>query len=529
MSTSTPPASSQTTVDLARRVAFHRAALLATLGLAVAPAVALAEFTPASGNAPAVALDEVGTVASTHVLVRLRPGAAVSTAPDGRPIVLAPDGARHPALEAELARVHAHAIERPSSVRPANVSRAARLGMDRWWAIRVPTGTDTPALAAALRSFAALFEVVECDGIGGIAELVPNDPSFGLQYALKNIGQVVVGQNGVVGADVDAGSAWDTTTGDGQVVIAFLDSGVSAHPELAGRILPGFNVPLQSQDTTDVCSSHGTHVAGIAAATGGNAAGIAGVCWNALLLPVVVVNPCTGTESWVADGITWAVDNGADIINMSLQYSSGTTYLHDAVQYAQAAGVVMFAATGNSNAAVSYPAKWAETIAVAATDNKDKRWTSSNFGPQVDVAAPGWQVYSLNGVAGYGYKSGTSMAVPHLSGLAALLRAVQPGITDTEIRAAIESTVDDVEAPGFDNLTGFGRVNAAAAIAAVASPPAPGDLNLDGVVDSADLGLMLSAWGMCADCDAIPCPADLDGSCAVDGADVGTLLANWSA
>jgi subtilisin family serine protease len=465
---------------------------------------------------------------SSTLLVRLRAGARVVTEADGRQTLRAPDASRIPALDAALAARGATTLRPTLTVTPARADRAAALGLDRWVTIDLPEGSDMAAIAEALRHFPEVIELAEVDVLGGVTELLPNDPSFGLQYALRNIGQFVSGQQGVPGADVEAASAWEFTTGEDSVVIAVLDSGVTPHLELGVRVLPGWNVPQQNTDTQDGCSSHGTHVAGIAAATGDNGIGIAGLAWNATILPVVVVSPCSGNEAWVADGLIWAADQEADIINMSLQYSSGTTYLHDAVQYAAASGALLVAATGNSNAGVAYPAKWPETIAVAATTNQDLRWANSNFGPEVDVAAPGWQIYSLIGSSGYGYKSGTSMAAPHVSGIAALLLALDDSLTAPQLREIIESTAEDVEGPGFDSLTGHGRVNAASALVSISAPPIAGDLNGDGAVDAADLGILLAAWGPCPDCDALPCPADLDYSCVVDGADLGLLLIDWT-
>lgn len=482
-------------------------------------------------NVP-VSLDAVGGVASTHVFVRVRPGVVAVAEGDGSPSLRRADGMRAAGLRPIVAAFGVRGIAPALRAAPANAARAAALGLDRFLRIDVPAGTDTPALVrelvAALGDPHGFIELAECDGVGSLAEVIPNDTSFSLQYSLRNTGQSVAGQAGVIDADIDSTDAWDISTGSPDVTIAFLDSGMNAHPEISGRILVGTNIPVPGGPTTDGCSSHGTHVAGIAAASGNNGVGIAGVCWSALLIPIVVVNPCTGLESYVADGLTFAADAGADIANMSLQYNTGSDYLHTAVQYATGAGMLLVAATGNSAGAVAYPAKWPECIAVAATDNKDKRWASSNFGPEVDVAAPGWQVYSLSGATGYGYKNGTSMAVPHVVGIAALLWSIQPTLTAQEVRGFIESTCDDVETPGFDTLTGHGRINAASAVAALLATLSPADLNQDGVVDGGDLGLMLGAWGPCEDCELLPCPADVDDSCTVDGADLGLLLGSWS-
>jgi subtilisin family serine protease len=370
-------------------------------------------------------------------------------------------------------------------------------------------------------------ERAELDAEGGLAE-VPNDADFWVQYALRNTGQVVGGVAGTVGADIRMTEAWEYTQGSPGIVIAVLDSGVDPHPELAGRILAGINVPDGNTATADECN-HGTHVAGIIAASTGNGVGIAGIARTARILPVVVVNGCSGFESNVAAGLTWAVDQGARIVNMSLQFNLGGTPLQQAVQYAHAQGALIMAATGNLNTTPpAFPARWNETVAVASTDNRDLRSSFSNYGPEVDISAPGTNVWSLNSaISGYGYalKSGTSMATPHVSGVAALLWSYDPSLTRDEVRNYLVSTARDLGAPGTDIYYGAGRLDAAAALAAVPPPYVPEDLNQDGFVNAADLSLLLAAWGACADCDA--CTADIDGDCQVGASDLSLLLAAW--
>ena len=457
-------------------------------------------------DAPAAA----GEFATGHVLAKYAPGALATKGAAGR-------------LARALAIVQAGAPEAPTPRPAMNLTAAAAIGLDRWVRIPIPETANPVQAALALQAAWDGFEVVEADPIGSLADITPNDPLFSLQYALQNTGQLA----GTVDADIDATGAWPIASENPELIIGFLDGGVyGTHPEIAGRILPGWNVPQNNSNTTDICGSHGTHVTGIAMATGNNAVGIAGVCWNAKSLPVVIVNPCTGQESWLADGITWAVDQGADVLNLSVQYSIGTQYLHDAVIYAALHGVPMVAATGNSAAGVAYPAKWVETIAVGATTQNDTRWTSSNFGPEIDLCAPGSQVYSLSGTSTYAYKSGTSMAVPHVVGVIALMRAVSPQIPADAIRAILQATAHDIDTAGFDQYTGWGRLDAATAVAAADAYTLPADLDGDGAVSGGDLAMLLSAFGTCGDCS--DCAADLDSDCAVGGSDLSLLLASWS-
>ena len=162
---------------------------------------------------------------------------------------------------------------------------------------------------------------------------------------------------------------------------------------------------------------------------------------------------------------------------------------------------------------------------MAATDNRDVRASFSNFGPEVDLAAPGVNVYSLSGTAGYIYKSGTSMAAPHVTGAAALIWAYNPALTRDEVRALLTAGATDLGDPGVDQLYGAGRLDIAASIALAAPPFRPEDLNRDGAVNAQDIAILLGAWGPCADCDA--CVADLNGDCDVGAPDIAALLSAW--
>ena len=199
------------------------------------------------------------------------------------------------------------------------------------------------------------------------------------------------------GADIKATPAWDAAKGDPEVVIAILDSGVDrTHPDLAAKVIsPGRDFANDDNDATDD-NWHGTHVAGIAAADSNNAEGIAGVAWNCKILPVKVAGADgTGFYSWIIDGIIWAADQGAEVINLSMGGDFDDPFLEDACKYAFDHGVVVVASAGNDfGGPVLYPAAYDNyVLAVAATDYNDQAADFSNSGPQVDVAAPG--VYIL--------------------------------------------------------------------------------------------------------------------------------------
>lgn len=475
--------------------------------------------------------------ATTHVLVRVQAGYearqdadgdwtfARSVEPNDRANQMGAAAGQGAAEVDALSRIMrgfgVSNIVRPLPYTPLHADTAMAVGLDRWWRIDIPEGSNALAVADLLKASWNGFEVSEVDGVGGLAD-IPNDSSFNVQYALLNTGQ----SGGTVGADIRAVGAWDIVSGNPDIVIGVLDSGLFPHTELAGRILPGRNVPLNSSDTSEVCGGHGTHVSGIIAAAGNNQTGIAGLCWNAKIQPVVIVNPCSGLESYVADGLVWAVDQGADLINMSLQYTVGSQYLLTAVQYAAARDVPMFAATGNSNTAVAFPARFSETIAVAGSNRLDQRYSLSNFGPEVDVSAPGEVVYSLAVNNSYGTRTGTSMSCPHVTGIVALMRAVYPRMSRTLIRTVLMQQARDIGAAGFDQMTGAGVVNAAASVAAAAAlNPGPADLDNDGVVGGMDLTILLSQWGSCTGCN---CVADINADCVVDGTDLTALLSAWS-
>ncbi|HLO33511.1 MAG TPA: S8 family serine peptidase, partial [Anaerolineales bacterium] len=219
-------------------------------------------------------------------------------------------------------------------------------------------------------------------------------------------------------------------------------------------------------------NGHGTHVAGIAAALCNNGTGVAGVSWGARLMPVKVLNAAgNGTYADVADGIIWAADHGAQIINLSLGGGNSSQMLQDAVDYAAAKSVVLVAAAGNAGRnSVFYPARYPNVIAVAATDPSNAHAGFSNYGPDVDLSAPGVSIYSTF-PGGYGYNNGTSMATPFVSGLAAILRGIPGNSSPTLIASQMESTALDLGSPGMDDFYGYGLIQMDAAILSVGQNP----------------------------------------------------------
>ncbi len=234
-----------------------------------------------------------------------------------------------------------------------------------------------------------------------------------------------------------------------------------SHPEFAGRLLPGYDFVDNDADPTDE-NGHGTHVAGILAAGIDNGLGIAGVAGRVKILPVRVLNSTNaGWMSDIAAGVTWAVDQGARVINLSLGSTTASTALATAIDYANSQGAVVIAAAGNSNSALSfYPAAWDTVIATGATSYTGGRWALSNKGANVDLMAPGALIYSTawspTGGSAYDFNSGTSMAAPHVAGVAALMLSRDPNLTWDQVKTILQTQATDLGDPGWDSLYGYG-------------------------------------------------------------------------
>jgi thermitase len=256
-------------------------------------------------------------------------------------------------------------------------------------------------------------------------------------------------------------AAWNVTTGSASTIVAVVDTGINSnHTEFAGRLVAGYDFVNNDNDPSDD-HGHGTHVAGIIAA-GLNGQGTVGMCPDCSIMAVKVLNnKNAGTWSTVAKGILFAVDNGAKVINLSLGAAVSSATLESAVAYAHSKNVVVVAAAGNSNSAVPfYPAAIESVIAVAASDSNDGRWMMSNYGAHIDVAAPGSMIYSTYNNGDYATMSGTSMAAPFVSGLAALVISRNPALTADEVSALISNNATDLGDAGKDVYFGNGRIDA---------------------------------------------------------------------
>ena len=334
-------------------------------------------------------------------------------------------------------------------------------------AIRV----DVPADEVA-ETIGALEDI---DGVDDVvvdpimtAQVLPNDPHYPLQWGTRSIR-----------GDV----AWSTTVGSADTVIAVLDSGVAWTPDLAGRIIDGWDFVGDSSDAADD-NGHGSDVATIAAGSGSDGLGIAGMCWRCKVMPVKVLSAGgAGYLSDIVKGIIWAADHGADVINLSLGGAQTSQALTDAVAYARSRGAVLVAAAGNEGVTTpTYPAATPGVIGVAAsTEGNGTYWWSNRGADWVDVTAPGCNPASAS--ADPRNFCGTSSSAPLVSGLAALVMSEHPHLTPTEITDAITDSAQQLHDP---TIVEHGKVDAPRALAEAAypgtgvptgplPPPPPGD------------------------------------------------------
>lgn len=368
-----------------------------------------------------------------------------------------------PDVDILLNTYHAKSIRPTYGLTAANQTASKTLGLDRWYEISLPTNTNTRTFACQLRKLNEI-EIAEIPAIGSTTQTIPDDPFFDRQYTLHNTGQIINNRAGKPDADLDAPEAWNIHTGNSLVTVAVIDTGVDSHADYFDRLLPGWNTVQHNDNTKDDCP-HGTHVAGIIAAKGNNGLGVAGVNWSANILPVRVLDGCFGTTTQSAEGIIWATDHGAEVANISLEFYTFSQFLKDAADYAHHNNVLLVAAAGNSNGRrVVYPAAFENVIAVSATGNTDEFESFSNFGPEIELAAPGRDIFSTWVGGTYTWLAGTSSASPYVTGTASLIKSFAPSLTNDEIHQILIHSADDLGPPGRDEQFGFGRINTDTAV-----------------------------------------------------------------
>lgn len=357
-----------------------------------------------------------------------------------------------------------------------------------YYTIEVPEGKG---LFETLREFSSLNEVAFAEpseaGFNDALVYIPDDPDFPKLWGLHNTGQVVNGVAGTADADIDAAEAWDITRGDPEVIMAVIDTGMDLnHPDLAPNLLPiggeDWDFADAADPSPDDTAGHGTHVCGTTAAVD-NATGVIGVAPKCRIMPLRV-NLTAGMNQNRADAINYvaaqAVANPARryVINCSWKMNGDHAGVHNAIINAVNKNVVVVFAAGNSSldiggATPQYPAIYPEVIAVVATDQRDRRATFSNFGAAADVSAPGVNIFSSIPNDTFGFNDGTSMASPHVAGLAGLIWSRNRTLTNHQVRNIIETTGDNIDAlnPGFAGKLGKGRINAFRALQSTPLPP----------------------------------------------------------
>ena len=349
-----------------------------------------------------------------------------------------------------------------------------------YYTIAVPEGHG---LFETIRRFAAMTEVAFAEPSEvsfNSALYIPNDPRFAELWGLHNTGQNVNGTAGAADADIDAREAWDLERGHPDVIVAVIDTGADLdHPDLQPNILPRGTEDWDFGDAGDAVpddeDGHGTHVAGTVAAVD-NVAGVIGVAAGCRLMPLRV-DLTTGMNQNRADAINYVAQQAAAnpnrryVVNCSWRMNGDHAGVRNAIITAVNTNVVVVFAAGNANqntdVTPQFPGVYPQVISVAATDQADVRATFSNFGTNVDVSAPGVNILSTFPDDGYDFLDGTSMASPHVAGLAALVWSRSRALTNQQVRQTIERTCDNIDAanPNFVGLLGRGRINAHRALA----------------------------------------------------------------
>lgn len=366
---------------------------------------------------------------------RLAPqGGPVGTLPDELLIGIETDGER--GANAEVKAMGGAAIER---IHGTTVQR-----------VQVPAALLDAAEQSLLRMPGVQF--VERHTVYA-PSFVPNDTSYSSsgQWHLRRI---------------QAPQAWDITRGSSTLVIAILDTGVDGtHPDLAAKMVPGYNFYSNNTNTADV-HGHGTKVAGVAAATGDNLLGVVGVAMQSRIMPVRVSDPGGyAYASTIANGITWATDRGAKVINISFGGIAGSNTVRSAAQYAYNRGTIVVAGAGNCGCTESI-GQTPYILSVSGTTSSDVLASFSSRGNYVDLAAPAAGILTTTRGGGYGLVSGTSFSGPIVAGVIALMKSANPALTTSQLSALIRANADDLGAAGWDPLYGDGRVNAYRAVAA---------------------------------------------------------------
>nr|WP_246625190.1 S8 family serine peptidase [Fictibacillus nanhaiensis] len=262
---------------------------------------------------------------------------------------------------------------------------------------------------------------------------------------------------------INTEKAWDTTKGSNHVVVAVIDGGVHInHPDLRGKMYNPYDVV--DGDTTFYPDDHATHVSGIIAASF-NDVGVSGIAPHVRIMPINVFSGASTTAEEVSTAIIYAADKGADVINLSLGSYYYSYVIENAINYARSKGLIVVAAAGNDNISrKTYPAGYKGVFGISATNSLDKPAYFSNYGSYVDFTAPGEDIYSTFAYGRYGYMSGTSMAAPVVTGTIALMLSKNPFLSESEVNRILKKSTVDLNQAGWDESTGFGRIDVSKAL-----------------------------------------------------------------
>ena len=386
-------------------------------------------------------------------------------------------GTGDPDLDAALQAAGDHQVRRVFREPPRGWSDARLaddLGLARWIAVDwdLPVA-DVEALRAGLEQLAAV-EIADLVIEGYVADTVPNDPDFNLEWGLQN-------------GRINAPRAWDIAT-DSTHIVAVIDTGTDLdHQDLVDNMWintdeianngidddnngfvddrKGWDFYYDDRKPNDRFG-HGVHCQGTVGATTDNNRQVAGVCWSVPVMSVKIFSDGgAGTHAISAAGLVYAADNGASVFSMSWGFFDSQQVLKDAVDYAAGLDVVQVAAAHNFGSKTEmYPAAYRKVMGIIATDENDNKTSWSNYGPWCDMAAPGNNVFSTYLNDGTAYLSGTSMSTPHVAGAAALVREVNPQMDRTDARRCLTYSATDLGSPGFDDNFGWGRLDLHAAV-----------------------------------------------------------------
>ena len=309
--------------------------------------------------------------------------------------------------------------------------------------------------------------------------LTPNDQYYSQQYQWNLF-------------KINAAAAWDISTGLSSIVVAVTDDAIyTSHPDLTNKLVPGRDVAENTNNPNPAGQAdgfHGTHVSGIVGAQTNNSIGIASIGFNVSVMPIKIARNSDGALVAGYDGIIWAADNGADIINMSWGGGNAGTYGQNVCNYAWNKGSILVAAAGNDGESTQFfPAAYNNVIAVASTASNDAKSTFSQYGTWINISAPGTNIVSLNQNGTYSQASGTSMASPLVAGLLGLMKSANPSMSNNDLISCLYSSADNIDAqnPNYINQLGAGRINAYQALLCVTATAAEYDAGIESIIQPA--------------------------------------------